>query len=63
MRTHAQRKAALTRAKKAGGTAVVTECRKAVAEWQVVGWPDDWADWNRALWDAGALVQCDDLLP
>lgn len=54
-RTYAQQKAALTRALRSGDSdRVIKECRRTRAEWDASGaWPDDWARWNRALWDVG----------
>jgi len=54
MRTYAQQKAGLTRAKKAGRDALIAECRKVKAEWNASSWPDDWAAWQRALDDVCA---------
>lgn len=52
MRTHRAQKAALTRAVKTGDPFTVrVECRRAMAEWDADGWPDDWSDWQRALQD------------
>ena len=52
-RTVSKHKAALTRAKKQGYTAVLTACRAAVHEWVAIGaWPDNWAVWDVALRDA-----------
>lgn len=53
MRTYAQQKAALIRAEKLGGTAVLDECTRVVEEWNLNYWPDDWARWQRALDDNG----------
>ena len=54
-RTNPKHKAALTRAKKKGYSAVLAACVDAVKEWDEIGaWPDDWARWNRALGDAAS---------
>jgi len=47
-------KGALTRAVKSGDPEKVrAACKKAVTVWNEVGaWPDQWADWQRALHDA-----------
>ena len=60
-RTYAQQKAALTRALRTGPDAVLAECRRARAEWDASYWPDDWARWQRALWDSGWRFDLDDI--
>lgn len=52
MRSHAQQKAALTRAVKKSPSAVREECARAVVEWNDSYWPDDWSHWQRTLSDA-----------
>jgi hypothetical protein len=57
VRSYSQQKAALTRAIKKGKEAVLTEVKRAVAEWESGeapynhGWPDDWSRWQRAVDD------------
>ena len=52
-RSYPKQKAALTRAKKQGYTAVLATCRTAVKEWDAIGaWPDGWSTWQRAIEDA-----------
>jgi len=47
-------KAALTRARNGGDPEkIAAVCKAAVAEWDEIGaWPDNWANWQRALDDA-----------
>jgi|10_taG_2_1085330.scaffolds.fasta_scaffold16251_10 hypothetical protein len=45
-------KTALTDARKRGPMAVIAVCDAATAEWERVGYPDCWADWDRARYDA-----------
>ena len=63
VRTLAQQKSALTRAKKKGTAAVLAECKRTQAEWDSQewadthrvcrgDWPDDWTRWQRAWNDA-----------
>lgn len=64
-----QQKSALTRAVHSGDSAkVLLACRKAVREWNRPpfngAWPDDWANWQRALDDSlgwGREVRLEDL--
>ena len=47
-----RQRAALTRARNSGdGERVILACRDALREWNQPGsmWPDDWANWQRAL--------------
>ena len=51
-RSHAQQKAALTRALKKGHAEVLAEVKRVKLEWEAQGyWPDDWTAWQRALDD------------
>jgi hypothetical protein len=63
--SHQTQRAALTRAVRSGNVdRVAAACRAALAEWSVAGWPDDWADWSRALEDVQGwpvAVTLDDL--
>lgn len=45
-------KGRLTVAKKKGCDATVAECNAALAEFEATGYPDCWADWERAKVDA-----------
>lgn len=45
-------KAALTRAKKKGPDAIIAECNRALAIFEIRGYPDSWHDWERAKGDA-----------
>jgi hypothetical protein len=64
---HPKQKAALTRAlhiadPKQRRAAVIAACRKATAEWDIVGaWPDDWSRWQRALDDQFPVFNGPDL--
>ncbi len=45
-------KEALVEARKKGPMAVIAVCDAATAEWERVGYPDCWTDWDRARYDA-----------
>jgi hypothetical protein len=45
-------KAALTRAKKRGPLHTIAVCEAALRDFDTYGWPDQWADWERAKVDA-----------
>lgn len=50
-------RAALTRARKLGPEAVIKACDQALAEFDKYGWPDSWADWERAKSDALSAIK------
>lgn len=52
MRSHAQQKAALTVAVKSGSPDRVSEeTMRTIREWNETHWPDDWSNWQRAVFD------------
>jgi len=76
VRTFAQQKAALTRALRAPEdkrrARVIRETVRVIEEWNSPAWgarygvrpgawPDDWARWERALWDVGVTTPMEEL--
>ncbi len=58
-----QQRAALTRALKSKDkNKVLTETKKAIADWNKIGaWPDDWSRWQRALNDVFPFGEAPDM--